>query len=81
MTLFQQEYRKFERKPQRHKLNNKFSFTMEEVFEGLETVDVDMITTRSSKIIESILNRNFGNYFHRHNGPNQRQYVHKHTGQ
>ena len=54
---------------------------MEEVFEGLETVDVDMITTRFSKIIESILNRNFGNYFHRHNGPNQRQYVHKHTGQ
>ena len=61
MTLFQQEYRRFERKPQRHKLNNKFSFTMEEVFEGLETSDFEMITTRSSNMIEPILNRNFGN--------------------
>ena len=34
---------------------------MEEVFEGLETADFDMITKRSSNMIEPILNRNFGN--------------------
>ena len=40
-----------------------------------------MTTTRSSDIIETIVNRNFGNTFHHQNGPNQRQNVHKHTYQ
>ena len=32
-----------------------------------------------SKIIEPIVNRNFGNNFHNHNGPNQIQHIHKNT--
>ena len=40
-----------------------------------------MKTIHSSNMIEPIVNRKFGNNFHHHNEPNQRQYAHKHTGQ
>ena len=53
---------------------------MEEVFKTLEKPDVDVETTRSLNMIETIFNRNFGNIFHRNNGPNQFQHVHKRTG-
>ena len=42
MTTFELQYRNFERKPQRYQLSNKFKFIIEEVFETLYTVDVDM---------------------------------------
>ena len=58
MTLFELEYKTFDHKPQIHQLNNSVSFTMEEVFETLETVGVDMKIERSSKIIEPMVNRN-----------------------
>ena len=44
MTIFELYYRKFERLPQRHQLSTIFNYTIEEVFETLETVDVDMST-------------------------------------
>ena len=81
MTLFDIEYRKFEHKPQIHQLNDKFSFKMEELFETLETVGFEMTKTRSSNMIESIVNRNSAKAFNRHNDPNQCLNVHKHTCQ
>ena len=74
-------YRNFECKPQRYQLYNIFSFSMEEVFETLETAVIDMTTTRPSNMIESIINRNFVNTFHHQNVPNLRQRVHKHADQ
>ena len=81
MTLFELDYIIFENKPERHQLKNTFPLTIEEVFETLEIADVEMTTTRSSKIIEPIFNRNCFNTFYHHYGPNQHQHVHKHTGQ
>ena len=46
---------------------------MEEVFETLETLDINTTKTHSSKIIETIVNRNFGNTSHYRIQPNQRQ--------
>ena len=54
---------------------------MEEVYETLETAYADTTTTLSSKIIEPIVNRKFGNTFHNHNVPKQHQFVHKQTFQ
>ena len=51
MTTFELEYRKFAWNPQRHKLSNTFQFTIEEVFESLETSDVYMKTSNYSTII------------------------------
>ena len=49
---------------------------MGEVFEDLKTEDAYMTITRSSNTIEAIVDRNFGNKFHHHNGTNQLQNVH-----
>ena len=43
---------------------------MGEVFEDLKTEDAYMTITRSSNTIEAIVDRNFGNKFHHHNGTN-----------
>ena len=75
MTTFEIKYRKFERLTHGHQLSTKFHFTIEEVFETLETEDVDMSTSHS--MIDPIFNRNVGNIFHHQNGPNQRQHIHK----
>ena len=40
-----------------------------------------MPTTRSSNIIEMFFNRNFGNNYNHHNGPNQNHNIHKYTVQ
>ena len=77
ITTFELDHRYFERKPQIHQLSNKFPFEMEEVFETLETSDVDMATNVSSKMVETVFNHTFYHY----NGPNQLQRVFKHTGQ
>ena len=81
MTSFELDYRKYERKQQIHQLYNTFKFTTEEVFEKLEISYVEMETTRSSKTIEPISNRNFLNTFNNNNDLNQRQHVHKHKVQ
>ena len=54
-----------------------FHSTIEEVFETLEAADVDM--SKSHSITDPIVNRNFDNKFHCHNGPNQRQHVPKNS--
>ena len=46
---------------------------MELIFENLETEDIEMNPYHS--MIEPIVNRNFGNKFHHHNGPNKRQHT------
>ena len=79
MTTSELDYRNFERIPQRHQLSTIFHSTIEEVFETLETADVDISTAHF--IIEPIVNRNFVNTFHHHNGPNKHQCVHKNTSQ
>ena len=58
----------FEYKTQRNQLFIKLTPKMEEIFETLETADIDMNTPHS--IIEPIVNRNFGYIFQHHNGPN-----------
>ena len=78
MTTFELEYRKFERNSQRQKPSTKFHFTIEDVFETLETSDVDMST--SHYMIDPIVNGNFVNTFHRQNVPDQIQHFHKQTG-
>ena len=42
MTHFELYYRKFENLPQTHQISTKFTPTIEEVFETLETADTDM---------------------------------------
>ena len=51
------DYRKFNCKPQRHQLSTIFQSSIEEVFEALEKVDVDMSTAHS--IIKPIFNQFF----------------------
>ena len=77
MTTFELDYIKSESLPQRHQLSTIFNSTIEEVFETLEAEDVDMSTVHY--MIETIVNRDFGNQFQHHNGPNQRQQIHKST--
>ena len=79
MTPFGLYYGNFECLPQSQKLSTTFNPTIEEVFETLETSDIDM--TSSPSMIEPIVNRNFGNKFQHQNGPNQRQHTHKNTSQ
>ena len=79
MTTFEPEYRKFELPPQRQQLPTMFHFTIEEVFETLETSDVDISTAYS--MIDPFVNGNFGNNFHCQNVPNQRQNTHKNISQ
>ena len=79
MNTFELEYIKFEQNPQRCQISTNFHLTIEEVFDTLETADVDM--SESHSMIDPIFNRNFGNTFRHRNGPNQRHHVHKYTGQ
>ena len=79
MTTFELDFINFESLPLRHQLSTIFHSTIEEVFETLETADVDMSTSHS--IIEPIVNQDFGNTFHHQNGPNQNQHIHKNTSQ
>ena len=79
MTIFELEYRKFERNIQRYQLSNTFQFIIEEIFETLETAYVDTIEEHYSVMIEAIVNIKFGNTFHNQNGPNQIQNIHNHT--
>ena len=79
IATFELNYRNFEWLPQRHQLTTTFHFTIEEVFETLDTEDLDMSTAHS--IIDPIVNRNFGSTFHHKNLPNQRQCVYKNKTQ
>ena len=79
MTPFELDYRSFEHQPQSQQLSLTFTPKIEEIFESLETSDIDI--TPSHSIIEPIVNRNFGNIFQHHNGPNQFQNKHKNTSQ
>ena len=72
---FELDYRKFEHLPQIHQLSTTFTYTTEEVFETLQKVDIDTISSHST--IEAIVNRNFVNTFQHQNVPNQRQHTHK----
>ena len=71
MTTFELEYRNFKRNPHRHQLYTTFQFIIEEVFENLETEKLDITTANPSAIIDSIINKNFGNNFYHQNGPNK----------
>ena len=77
MTPYELDYRKFERLPQSHQLSTKFTSTIKEVFETLDTFDIYM--TSSHSMIEPIVNRNYGNIFQHNNGPNQFQHIQKNT--
>ena len=79
MTPYKIYYREFECQTQSHQLSTASTSTIEEVFETLDTVDIDMESSHS--MIEPIFNRNFSNTFQHQNEPNQRQLIHKHTGQ
>ena len=68
MNPFELNYRRFERQPQIQHLSLTFSPIIEEIFETLETADIDMTPYHS--MIEPIVNRNFGNTFQHQNGPN-----------
>ena len=81
MTTFELQYRKFESNTQRHQLSNTFQLKIELLFENLETEYSDITAEHYSTMIETIVNRKFCNTFNHQNGPNQCQYVHKHTGQ
>ena len=67
--------------PQRHQLPTTFQFTIEEVFETIEALDLDMTIEHSSIAIDTIVNIKFSNTFHHYNGPTQHQLIHEHTGQ
>ena len=75
MTYFEMDYRKIERKPQRHQLYVYFEITMEQIFEILEAEDIETTTTSYPNMIEPIFNRIFGNTFQYQNGPNQRYHT------
>ena len=42
MTPFELDYRKFERQPQSQQLSLTFTKTFEEIFETLDTADIDI---------------------------------------
>ena len=75
MTSFEIEFGKFERQPLSDQLSNIFTPITEEIFGTIETADIDMNPSHS--MVESVVNRNFGNKFQNQNGPNQRQHTHK----
>ena len=75
MTPFILNYKRFERHAQNQKLSLPLTPKIEEIFETLETVDIDM--TPSHSMIEPIVNSNFGDTFRNKNGPNQRQHTDK----
>ena len=79
MTSYEIDYIRFERQPQSEQISLTFTPKMEEIFETLETADIDMNPSHS--IIEPIVNRNVGNPFRHQNRPNQHQHTHKNTSQ
>ena len=78
-TSFELEFRRFERQPQSNHPSITFTPKTEEIFETLETADIDMNPSHS--MIEPIINRNFGNTSQHQNGPNQHQHTHKNISQ
>ena len=64
-TPFEQYYRNFKHIPQRHRLSTIFNSTLKELYETLETEDVDMSTAHS--MIEPIFNCNYEDDFHHQN--------------
>ena len=79
MTSFDLYYINSEGLPQIHQLSTAFFSMIEEVFETLDTEDINM--TSSHLTIEPMLNRNYGNKFQYQNGPNMNQHIHKNTSQ
>ena len=79
MTFYDLEYRRFERQPQSNQLYLTFTPKLEEIFETIETADININSYQS--LIEPIIDRNFKNTFQHHNGPNKRQHTHKNTSQ
>ena len=77
MTLFELDYRRFDRHPQIQQLSLTFTPKIEAIFETLETADLEI--TPSHSIIEPIINRNFGNKPQHKNGTKKRQNTHKNT--
>ena len=77
MTTFELYCINFECLPKIQQLSTIFNSTIEELFETLETVFVDMSTAHS--IVEPIFGRDFGNTFQHQNGPNKCQRIHKNT--
>ena len=77
MTIYEPDDNFFECIPQSHHISTAFTSTIEEVFENIETTDIDM--TSSHSMIEPIVNRDFGNQFQHQNGTNQHQHIHKNT--
>ena len=61
MTILEQEDRKYEENQQWYHPSTKFHFTIEEVFETLDTADVEM--SAAHFMIEPIVNRNICNTF------------------
>ena len=61
MTSYELDYRRFERQPQRKQLYVTFTPKIKEIFETIETADID--TNQYNSIIEPIVNSNFGNTF------------------
>ena len=59
MNKFDLECRKFERLPQRHQISTTVHFTIEEVFETLESVDIYM--SKYHSMIDPVVNKNFEN--------------------
>ena len=77
MTTFELGYINFECLSQSQKLYTTFTSKIEEVFETLETSDIDIKSPHS--MIEPIVNHNFLNTFQHHNGKNQHQQTHNNT--
>ena len=79
MTSFDIEFRRFDRQPQSNQLSIIFIASMEVIFETIGTAYIYM--NPSHLTIKLIVNRNFGNTFHHHNGFNKSQHTNKHTSQ
>ena len=77
MTNCKIEYENLEQNLQRQELSSIFLLLNEELFENLETTNVDIST--ANFIIEHFSNKKVGNTCHYQNGPNQRQHIHKTT--
>ena len=73
ITPFEIDYGNFERQPQSQQSSLSFTSKIKEIFEILETEDIDMTPYHS--MIEPIVNMHFGNKFHHQNVPNNRQHT------
>ena len=79
MTSFEIAFGQFERSTQSDQLKHTFDQSIENIFETLETAEIDMNPYQS--MIEPIVNINFGNTFHHQNVPNQRQRTNENASQ